>query len=322
MRLESRAGKWNKISNFLNFEVFNYRLSNNHILHSVGKQSEDVKNWRGRQRQTVTGCLEILFNFSSPSCINLHTVELLHNLYLRCDYKACLCWTINCLYFQIHGLGFWESLIIIFIDWDWEAREEKLYFSKFHTAEKWSEVNDTCERNLLSVYHYSTAATGRERQNEAQSARYFLNVQFSGSFQQAGKQAGKDRECFVFLGSQTSLVALRECLDRYIDNDRDGRGREERPQVVVVVRWVPARMIVHTLTLCIVPDKSIMTVRKYPHTLSPLKSYLEILHIWTRVKTVLRICVKPAWLIIHIPPTQLQFLGDSQLLPALKPSCN
>ena len=69
----------------------------------------------------------------------------------------------------------------------------------------------------------------------------------------------------------------------YLDNDRDGRSREERPQVVVVVRWVPARMIVHTLTLCIVSDKSIMTVRKYPHTLSPLKSNLGIIHIGMRV---------------------------------------
>ena len=55
--------------------------------------------------------------------------------------------------------------------------------------------------------------------------------------------------------------------------------------VVVWCWWAPARMIVHTLTLCIVPDKSIMTVRKYPHTLSPLKSYLEILHVRTGVKT-------------------------------------
>ena len=41
----------------------------------------------------------------------------------------------------------------------------------------------------------------------------------------------------------------------------------------------PARKIAHTLTLCIVSDKSIMTVRKYPHTLSPLKSNLGIIHI-------------------------------------------
>ena len=31
----------------------------------------------------------------------------------------------------------------------------------------------------------------------------------------------------------------------------------------------PAGMIAHSLTLCIVSDKSIMTVRKYPHTLRP-----------------------------------------------------
>ena len=70
--------------------------------------------------------------------------------------------------------------------------------------------------------------------------------------------------------------------------------------------WAPARMIVHTLTLCIVPDKSIMTVRKYPHTLSPLKSYLEILQVWTGVKTVWRICVNPA---VTVHPHSSSFLG-------------
>ena len=106
-----------------------------------------IEGVEGRQRQWsgltdwLTGCLTILFNSSLASCIHLHTVGLCYNLYLRCDYnKPCLCWTINCLYFQIHGLGFWESLIIIFIDWDWEAREQKLYFSKFRSEEKWSEV--------------------------------------------------------------------------------------------------------------------------------------------------------------------------------------
>ena len=81
---------------------------------------------------------------------------------------------------------------------------------------------DTSERNFLPVYHYKTAATGRERENEAQSARYFLNVQFYVSFQQAGKQAGKGGQGALSpswggsLSSQITdgLVAFGEYPDR------------------------------------------------------------------------------------------------------------
>ena len=154
--------------------------------------------------------------------------------------QPCLCWTINWLYFQIHGLGSGESLIIIFIDWDWEAREQKLYFPTFTPKERRSEVNDTSwyfwaqfspRISLQDGCHWA-----REREWGAISKIFpqCSILRLISASRQTGRKGGPGGS-LTFLGLLTFFtdhgwVGGFWRISWSVDNDRDGRGR-----VVLVV---------------------------------------------------------------------------------------
>ena len=71
----------------------------------------------------------------------------------------------------------------------------------------------------------------RETEWDRQSARYFLNVQFSDSFQRAGKQVGLRHQgylCLPFPSCGFSLSSLVEYLNQYMIVILN-RGRGDRP---------------------------------------------------------------------------------------------